>query len=88
VFGQKPSKLTVKILRSILISYRKKPKAREIRRDLLDRVIRLENKISNQDSQTISQLLVDNVEVTRAAITAGPEYDESSAENKEDDGEK
>jgi hypothetical protein len=75
VFCQKPTKLTVKILRSILTSYGHKLKAQELRRDLLEQVVCMEGKVSEQDRRTISQLLEDKVEVTRAAITAVREYD-------------
>jgi hypothetical protein len=78
VFGQNLTKLTVKILRSIFGSYELKLKAQELRRDLLKRVVRLENRVSEQDRRTISKLLEDKVEVTHAAIIAGREYDESS----------
>jgi hypothetical protein len=75
VFGQKPTKLTVKILRSILTSYGHKLKAQELRRDLLEQVVCIEGKVSERDRRTILQLLEDKVEVTRAVITAVREYD-------------
>ncbi|PMD60814.1 uncharacterized protein K444DRAFT_720406 [Hyaloscypha bicolor E] len=46
VFGQKPTKLAVKILQSILTSYGHKLKAQELRRGLLEQVICMEDKIS------------------------------------------
>jgi hypothetical protein len=75
VFGQKPTKLAVKILRNILTSYGHKLKAQELRRDLLEQVVCMGDKVSEQDRRTIWQLLEDKVEVTGAAITAVREYD-------------
>jgi hypothetical protein len=70
-----PTRLTVKILRSIPTSYGHKLKAQELRRDLLEQIVRMEDKVSEQDRRTISQLLEDKVEVARAAITAVGECD-------------
>jgi hypothetical protein len=76
VFGQKSTKFTVKILRSILTSYEHKLKAQVLRRDLLEQVVSLESKVSEQDRRTISQLLEAKVAVTHVAIIAGRGYDE------------
>jgi hypothetical protein len=70
IFRQKPEKLTVKILRSILTSTGQKLKSKELRRELLERVIRLTKTINRQDREVIYQLLAEKREVTRAAINA------------------
>jgi len=87
VFGQKQEKLTVKVLRSILTSYGRKLKARELRPNLLERVFALESEVSYQDVKTVSQLLEDKVEVTRKAIEAGRQNDEGLDDDYDDDDE-
>jgi hypothetical protein len=85
IFGHPQAEYTVPLLRRILNIFYQKLQRNEAHADLLTKLSVLENRRSNEERDTVSQLLRRRENITRAAIRAGVQPEDEDEEEGEDE---